>query len=138
MYSAVIASVARMISIHNASYSDDSTYAGTFISLWKVLETTFGVICGCLPAVKPVLIPLFPKGFLGSSDQSRSQYRSKDFSRLGHSGISQSQAHVEVDLEDVQKDPYSGITVNTMTSVISKPKGDSDSEEWIIGRDVVK
>ncbi|KAF9696941.1 hypothetical protein EKO04_004934 [Ascochyta lentis] len=79
---AVLASILRMVSIRNASSSSDSTWEGTFIALWKVLEVTFGVKCGCLPAVKPLIERFLPKP---NTDSSRSQiegYSSNNFNRL--------------------------------------------------------
>ena len=32
--------------------------------MWKVLEITFGVICGCLPAMRPIIKPLLPETLL--------------------------------------------------------------------------
>ncbi|KZM26396.1 uncharacterized protein EKO05_0004787 [Ascochyta rabiei] len=79
---AVLASILRMVSIRNASFSSDSTWEGTFIALWKVLEVTFGVKCGCLPAVKPLIERFLPKSGTDSSHPKNEGYSSNRFNRL--------------------------------------------------------
>lgn len=128
-----MASVARLISVHKASYSEDSTYAGTFIALWKVLEITFGVICGCLPAVKPIIKPLLPKA-LSSSKRSRSitdaPYGTSSFGKREGERF---HPYEDVDLQPMTHPHTSGIILKkTTTSIIGGTKQASDSEEHII------
>lgn len=124
--------------MHNASYSDDSTYAGTYIALWKVLEVSFGVICGCLPAVKPFVKPLLPKSFLSSNKRSRATeqsdlYGKDSFNRLGNEGVSH--LYGDVDLRHIKHPSSDRIMVSTVTSVIGQSKRSSDSEEIILQRE---
>lgn len=127
----MVASVARLVSVHNASYSDDSTYSGFFISLWKVLEITFGIICGCLPAVKAIIKPLLPKALLSSrktGNHAATPARTDGFSELGY-GRAHSQG--EVDLQPMVLHPR---PAHIKTSVVGNSKRASESEEWIIDR----
>ncbi len=121
-----------MVSISKASRDSDSTYAGTFIALWKVLEATFGVKCGCLPAVKP-LFSRFLSREEETNDRSKSiKHSSNNFNRL-EDGVSFSHvsSHKDVALEGMDPPPTSAIGVTSTTTIVKeyrKPEmSDSDS-----------
>jgi len=123
-----------MVSIRTASTSSDSTYAGFFIALWKVLEVTFGVKCGCLQAVKPLFRSWLPSSGTGSTGRSKNMgYRSNSFNRL-ENGVSHSHINSErgVGLQDLHTNvPKGTIGVTSETIVKSRGKADSESEEYI-------
>jgi hypothetical protein len=124
-----------MVSIRNASSSSDSTYAGFFIALWKVLEVTFGVKCGCLPAMKPLFRAFLPRSGPGSSGRSKkTRYRSNSFNRL-ENGVSHSHINSdrEIGLQDLRHTtlPHGTIGVTSETIVKSREKADSESEEYM-------
>lgn len=48
----------------------DSTWHGFQIWLWTAVETNVGVICGCIPALKPLLFPSRAR-HQGSRDRSK-------------------------------------------------------------------
>lgn len=123
-----------MASIRNASRSSDSTWEGTFIALWKVLEVTFGVKCGCLPAVKPLIQKFLPRTGTGSGHSKTAGLGSNSFNRLDN-GISRShiKSDRDVDLQDLRRPsvPDGAIEVTSETIVRTRRKADSDSEEWM-------
>jgi hypothetical protein len=54
----VVASSFRAYWIHYTLYETyDATWEGFNIWLWTAVETNVGVICGCIPALKPLLFP---------------------------------------------------------------------------------
>ncbi|KAF2828821.1 hypothetical protein CC86DRAFT_465545 [Ophiobolus disseminans] len=138
---AVIASILRMVAIHNVSFSSDSTWAGTFIALWKVLEVTFGVKCGCLPAVKPLVQTSFPKLGTSSNRTNTTGLGSSSFNRL-ENGVSRSHINSDrtVGLQDLRHAslPNGAIAVTSETIVKTRKRADSDSEEWIFTEDDAK
>ncbi|KAJ4346095.1 hypothetical protein N0V95_005711 [Ascochyta clinopodiicola] len=113
-----------MVSIRNASFSSDSTWAGTFIALWKVLEVTFGVKCGCLPAVKPLIERFLPKAGMDSNQSKIEGYPSNDFNRLeNYASHSHRNSDTGVSLRNVSHDSLRDGSVG-MTS-----EGTDDEEE---------
>lgn len=54
----VVASSFRAYWVHYVLYKTyDATWYGYEIWLWTAIETNVGVICGCIPALKPLLFP---------------------------------------------------------------------------------
>lgn len=54
----VVASSFRAYWIHYTLYETyDATWEGYQIWVWTAVETNVGVICGCIPALKPLLFP---------------------------------------------------------------------------------
>lgn len=54
----VVAGSFRAYWVHYVLYKTfDATWYGYEIWLWTAIETNTGVICGCIPALKPLLFP---------------------------------------------------------------------------------
>jgi hypothetical protein len=54
----VVAGSFRAYWVHYVLYKTyDATWYGYEIWLWTAIETNVGVICGCIPALKPLLFP---------------------------------------------------------------------------------
>lgn len=54
----VVAGSFRAYWVHYVLYETyDATWYGYEIWLWTAIETNVGVICGCIPALKPLLFP---------------------------------------------------------------------------------
>jgi hypothetical protein len=54
----VVASSFRAYWVHYTLYETyDATWEGYQIWVWTAVETNVGVICGCIPALKPLLFP---------------------------------------------------------------------------------
>lgn len=52
----VVASSFRAYWIHSTLYETyDATWEGFNVWIWTAIETNVGVICGCIPALKPLL-----------------------------------------------------------------------------------
>lgn len=66
----VVASSFRAYWIHYTLFETyDVTWEGFQIWLWTAVETNVGVICGCIPALKPLLFPTRARK-QGSKDRS--------------------------------------------------------------------
>jgi hypothetical protein len=71
----VVAGSFRAYWVHYVLYETyDATWEGFNIWMWTAVETNVGVICGCIPALKPLLFPARARN-QGSRDRSR-QYGS--------------------------------------------------------------
>jgi hypothetical protein len=123
-----------MVSIHNASFDSDSTYAGTFIALWKVLEATFGVKCGCLPALKPLIMKHLPKSNTSSANSKTTGLSDNNFNRYESAT---SRSHIKsdgyIDLQDLRHAslPNGAIGVTSETTVRTRRKADLEGDEWM-------
>lgn len=54
----VVAGSFRAYWVHYVLYNTyDATWYGYEIWLWTAIETNVGVVCGCIPALKPLLFP---------------------------------------------------------------------------------
>jgi len=75
----VVASSFRAYWVHYTVYETyDATWHGYKIWIWTAVETNVGVICGCIPALKPLFFPNRARNH-GSKDGNGSQNnRSKE------------------------------------------------------------
>src|SRR4051794_3826966 len=73
MASVCIVSILRLPSLVKAAVSTDFTWDNIGIASWSCVELNTGILCACLPTLKPLLSQLFP-GLL-STGRSNSDYR---------------------------------------------------------------
>jgi hypothetical protein len=86
----VVAGSFRAYWVHYVVYDTfDVTWEGFYIWIWTAIETNVGVICGCIPALKPL--------FFRTRSQATSQY-AKSYGS-GNSWKQQSQTTNNVELE---------------------------------------
>ncbi|KAF1995916.1 hypothetical protein P154DRAFT_331548 [Amniculicola lignicola CBS 123094] len=77
----VVASSFRAYWIHYVLFRTyDVTWQGFQIWVWTAIETNMGVICGCIPALKPLLFPARAKT-QGSRDRSNAKAYGSNNSR---------------------------------------------------------
>ncbi|ORX94675.1 hypothetical protein BCR34DRAFT_608199 [Clohesyomyces aquaticus] len=132
---AVIASVLRVLSTYKASLSHDPGWIGTYITICKVLEINFGVICGSLPAVKPAIMACLPKSEKNSGRAKSTPYKNNRFNRLDDSGSSSYvRRERDVPLQNLRHAslPIGAIGVTSEVTVKMNRKDNSVSEEWLI------
>ena len=73
----VVAGSFRAYWIHYTLFRTyDVTWEGFNIWVWTAVETNVGVICGCIPALKPLLFPNRARK-QGSQDRSKKLYGSQ-------------------------------------------------------------
>jgi hypothetical protein len=77
----VVAGSFRAYWIHYTLYETyDVTWEGYQIWVWTAVETNVGVICGCIPSLKPLLFPARARQ-QGSRDRSNNLYGSNNSRR---------------------------------------------------------
>lgn len=57
---AVVTSILRLYSLYVVTHSDDITWDNANTAIWSAVEVNVGVICACLPTLKPLFIRVFP------------------------------------------------------------------------------
>jgi hypothetical protein len=67
-----VISILRLQSLIHFATTTNSTWEFYDISFWSVIEIAVGIMCACLPAIRTVLVNLFPT-LLGSTAQSQSK-----------------------------------------------------------------
>lgn len=72
--SVTVVSVLRLQSLVIFGQSSNVTWEFYFVSVWSTIEITVGVMCACLPAVRLVLVRMFP-ALRGTTQRSRGQYQ---------------------------------------------------------------
>ncbi|KAJ6110336.1 Integral membrane protein [Penicillium sp. IBT 16267x] len=67
-----ITSIVRLVSLKKISDSTDPTFDNVGAASWSAIECNTGIICACLPTLKPLISKLAP-GLLSSMNGSRRQ-----------------------------------------------------------------
>ena len=60
-YSGCITSILRLHSLYIASVSTDITYDNVGAATWSAIELNVGIMCSCVPAMRPVINLIFPR-----------------------------------------------------------------------------
>lgn len=63
--------ILRLHSLYVASISTDLTYDNVFAATWSAAELNVGIICACMPAIRPAINRMFPR-LLASTQDDRS------------------------------------------------------------------
>ncbi|KAK7186798.1 hypothetical protein DPSP01_001148 [Paraphaeosphaeria sporulosa] len=75
-----IVSIMRLHSLVRISNSADPTYDNPSPATWSSVETNIGIICSCLPCLRPLIVRLVP-GVFSSKQYMQSASRTNAFSR---------------------------------------------------------
>jgi len=59
--SGCITSILRLHSLYIASVSTDLTYDNVGAATWSSVELNVGIMCACIPAMRPVINLIFPR-----------------------------------------------------------------------------
>ncbi|KGO43317.1 hypothetical protein PEX1_088880 [Penicillium expansum] len=65
-----ITSIVRLVSLKTISDSTDPTYDNVGAASWSAIECNTGIICACLPTLKPLIARIFP-GMVSTFNASR-------------------------------------------------------------------
>lgn len=79
-----VVSIIRLQSLIHFSNSTNPTWDQFDVASWSTIEINVGIICTCMPAIRVILVRLFPK-VLGSTRPSGQNYASYG-NRSGHLG----------------------------------------------------
>ena len=88
LHSVCVTSVMRIIS-YSPSHLKDNTYWGVGSMTWSGVEQGIGIVCACLPTLRPLLSYIYPKGIKSSKAHEGSSIDMNNFRRSGivHSEI---------------------------------------------------
>lgn len=65
--SVTVVSIIRLQAIATFTNSTNATFDNYDVQFWSVLELNVGIMCACMPAIRQILVWLFPIVFRGSS-----------------------------------------------------------------------
>ncbi|OQE26018.1 hypothetical protein PENFLA_c007G09300 [Penicillium flavigenum] len=65
-----ITSIVRLVSLKKIAESSDPTYDNVGAASWSAIECNTGIICACLPTLKPLVARIFP-GMVSTFNASR-------------------------------------------------------------------
>ncbi|KAH8693165.1 putative MFS monosaccharide transporter [Talaromyces proteolyticus] len=57
-------------STHNTKFNQDFSWYGAFTFMWSAIEVNIGIMCACVPGLKPLVARLVPRMIRGSTDTS--------------------------------------------------------------------
>ncbi|KAF1809812.1 hypothetical protein P152DRAFT_150824 [Eremomyces bilateralis CBS 781.70] len=132
-----IGSVVRVVYMVKYFRSWDVAYNSTIVYVISDVEICLGIICGCLPGIRPVIRKLFPT-LIGSSDHPSTAPSGRRHTDLGYSGPLSSQQsrnagyrdiHVTLDVE--MKASPAPTKTRTLRNI-----SDDESQEWIFKTDI--
>ncbi|KAI2773472.1 hypothetical protein F4815DRAFT_404088 [Daldinia loculata] len=69
-----IASVMRLVTLQHVRRTEDPSVSGLPLGIWSGVELDLGIICACLPTLRPMLARAFPR-LLGSTVDSELSWR---------------------------------------------------------------
>ncbi|KAJ5831919.1 Integral membrane protein [Penicillium riverlandense] len=98
-----ITSIVRLTALKKIADSSDPTYDNVGAASWSAIECNTGIICACLPTLKPLLARLFPR-MATSFNDSQPTYDSHRMSTRHISG----QWHGDLSLGAPAEDPEYG------------------------------
>lgn len=82
--SVTVVSVLRLQSLVHFANSTNPTWDDWEVSNWSTVEINVGIICACMPAIRVVLVRLFPR-VLGTTRDNTNQHYAKYGSHTGPS-----------------------------------------------------
>ena len=80
--SVCVTSIMRIIS-YAPNHLKDNTYWGVGSMTWSGVEQGIGIVCACLPTLRPLLSYIYPKGMKSSTAQGGSSIDMNNFRRSG-------------------------------------------------------
>lgn len=133
---ACVTSVLRLRSLYVASVSTDLTYDNVGAATWSAVELNVGIICACLPMMKPLLVRLFPRLLASTSLNSRPEnaYYGRDQSR-GFGNVSTVKSMASRDYHEWQqfdnlskREEAVGVAVTDVSTTVNmtRPSGRGD------------
>ncbi|KAF3069124.1 integral membrane protein [Daldinia childiae] len=69
-----VASVMRLVTLQHVRRTEDPSVSGLPLGIWSGVELDLGIICACLPTLRPMLARVFPR-LLGSTVDSELSWR---------------------------------------------------------------
>ena len=71
------------ITSYSPSHLLDNTYYGVYSMIWSGVEQGIGVVCACLPTLRPLVLYIYPKGSKNSNGKDGSGIGMDSFQRSG-------------------------------------------------------
>ncbi|KAF1808448.1 hypothetical protein P152DRAFT_424960 [Eremomyces bilateralis CBS 781.70] len=115
----------------------DVTHIGTIIYVITDVETGLGIICGCLPGIRPAMRKCFP-GLVHSTDNRSGALNSRRHTDLTYGGpLSSHQSHragyrdIHVTRDVEMKASPAPVKTRTLGNI-----SDDESQEWVFRTDI--
>ncbi|KAH7131282.1 hypothetical protein EDB81DRAFT_808285 [Dactylonectria macrodidyma] len=102
------------------SNNQNPTYDYTEVSVWSMAEVNVGIICACMPAIRLLLVQLFPK-VLGSSHQNTTGEHPEDESGSNNLRMNTNSF--------IERSHQRGIPLKSFDRQVARPVGTSDGDE---------
>ncbi|KAL2863497.1 uncharacterized protein BJX67DRAFT_260617 [Aspergillus lucknowensis] len=130
-----VTSICRLVSLKKISESSDPTYDNVGAAAWSSIECNVGIICACLPTLRPLVSRIIPQ-LLSSLTASRHHHQHHNAKSKPGSSRNQGQSHVH----DISPPAYWGIaamggmgvstTITTHIDDLEYGSCEGDAERW--------
>jgi len=123
--SVTVVSILRLQSLVTFATSHNPTWDQWDVSNWSTIELNVGIMCACMPAMRVLLVRLFPK-ILGTSTNNsyHAKYGNNRSEDLGRSGFSSR-------VVKGKKEGTGNASVINYTKTFEVQHGDNDEEELV-------
>ncbi|GFF32528.1 hypothetical protein IFM58399_03242 [Aspergillus lentulus] len=127
---ACVIAIVRIVTMMPFVHSMDFTWYKVTLAKWAMVEINVGIICACLPVLRPLLLRIFPK-LAGSKNSSGDKHTDESYA-LQESGSKKKKKGIRNwdylttvgGTQNPREDDVESLTV--------RPNGKSDSQEGII------
>ncbi|KAL4793361.1 hypothetical protein BDV19DRAFT_380158 [Aspergillus venezuelensis] len=107
-----VTSICRLLSLKKISDSSDPTYDNVGAATWSAIECNVGIICACLPTLRPLVSRIIPQ-LLSSLTASRHHHNAHNHfnlkSRSKNLSRSLGRGHGHVPLHEISPPSYWGV-----------------------------
>ncbi|KIW08005.1 uncharacterized protein PV09_00951 [Verruconis gallopava] len=136
-----VASLVRVFYMTEFFKSWDQTWYGGIVFMCLAFETYLGIICGCLPGVRPIVSKLFPRIFKStihrSGGNSGNQSWGKHLKPNQFSSTASSNGYRDIESIQITKDVELSVTTKAAEGKVQRSGSDSQrplktagNEEW--------
>jgi hypothetical protein len=128
-YSVTVISIIRLQTLISFANSTNPTWDQADAANWSTIEINVGIICACMPALRLILVRLFPRA-LGSTQYASNQYYAKygTNSRAIKSGHNASVSRSQLGHDDI----FAGKHSNAITYTTTFEVRHGDDEEQLV------
>ncbi|PKX90720.1 putative integral membrane protein (Pth11) [Aspergillus novofumigatus IBT 16806] len=118
---ACVIAIVRIVTMMPFVHSMDFTWYKVTLAKWAMVEINVGIICACLPVLRPLVLRVFPR-LAGSKNSSGDKHTDESYT-LREAGSNKKKKGIR---------NWDYLTTDDVESITVRPNGKSDSQEGII------
>ncbi|KAI1654050.1 hypothetical protein F4813DRAFT_232561 [Daldinia decipiens] len=88
-----IASIMRLVTLQHVRHTEDPSVSGLPLGIWSGVELDLGIICACLPTLRPMIARAFPRLLGSTADSELSWQGTQRITRDGNGSYRMHELH---------------------------------------------